>query len=102
MMRKGRAGDLELVLNLADDQALRVSGKQQLHDAQPRLGSHGGKHVGIASDAFAVGSNFAGNANHISIIPEIRMPRQEEQLYWKPLCRRSPCLSGHSERPTTN
>jgi hypothetical protein len=31
-----------------------MGGKQEPHDAQPRLGTHGREHVGIASDLFKV------------------------------------------------
>src|SRR5216684_3155862 len=54
MVRKRGAGDLELVLNFADHQPLRMRGKQQLHDPQARFGAHGRKHVGVAGNAPAV------------------------------------------------
>ena len=54
MVRKRGGGDLEIVLNLADDKTLGMRGEQQLHDAQPRLSAHGGKHVGIPGDALTV------------------------------------------------
>ena len=53
MVGERGVGDFEFTLNLADDQAFRMGGKQQLHDAEARLGSHGGKHVGVFGDAFA-------------------------------------------------
>ena len=52
MVRKRRIGDIQFFLNLADHQALGMRGEQQLHDAQPRLGSHGGEHVGVLGDPF--------------------------------------------------
>src|ERR1035438_10745771 len=55
-----------------------MRGEQQLHDAQARLGAHGGKHVGVAGDALAVGAGLAGGACHISIILEIRGRSQGE------------------------
>jgi hypothetical protein len=43
-----------------------MRGQQELHDAQARLGPHGGKHVRVPYDSLSVVSGF-----HISIIPEI-------------------------------
>src|ERR1700722_1493044 len=37
VMGQGGVGDIELLLNFADDQALGMSGEQQLHDAQAGL-----------------------------------------------------------------
>ncbi len=53
MVGERGVGDFEFTLNLADDQAFRMGGEQQLHDAESRLGSHGGKHIGVFGDAFA-------------------------------------------------
>jgi len=72
VVRKSRAGNPELALDIADDQAVRVRGKQQLHDAEPRLGSHGGKHVSISRHL--VGITFTGPWSHISMIAEIWNP----------------------------
>src|SRR5258707_3758010 len=74
MVRKRGARDLEFVLNLGDDQAFRVRGKQQLHDAQPRLGAHGRKHVGVARDTLAVRPKLVGGTDHMSIVLEIWIP----------------------------
>ena len=52
MMRQRGIGDAQLVLDFAHDQTLRVGREQQLHDAEPGLGSHGGEHVGVAGDLF--------------------------------------------------
>ena len=37
---------LELLLDLADDEAVGVGRQQQAHDPQPRFRAHGGEHVG--------------------------------------------------------
>src|SRR5712664_786907 len=71
MVRKRRAGDVELVLNLGDHESLGVRRKQQLHNAQPRLGAHGRKHVSVARYTLAVRPKLVGGTKHISIIPEI-------------------------------
>ena len=42
--------NVEFLLNLADHQSVGMRRQQQLHNAQPRLGSHGRKHVGILGD----------------------------------------------------
>ncbi len=69
VVRKRGVGDVELFLNLAHHQAFGMGRQQQLHDAQPRLGSHGGEHVGIASDV--IGAFGGEGIRHISIIVEI-------------------------------
>src|SRR5258708_29554393 len=74
MVRKRGARDVELVLNLGDHESLRVRGKQQLHDEQPRLGAHGRKHIGVARDTLAVRPKLVGGTDHISIILEIWIP----------------------------
>src|ERR1035438_2779770 len=50
MMRQVGGRDPQLFLNLPHHHAARMGGKQKLHDAQARFGSHGGEHVGIAGD----------------------------------------------------
>jgi hypothetical protein len=70
MMRQCGIGDAELFLDLAYYHASRMSGKQELHDAQSRLGPHGRKHVGIPCDSLSLSPAFCF-AGHISIIPEI-------------------------------
>src|ERR1700674_1791011 len=89
MVRKRGAGNLELILNLADHEPFGVGGEQQLHNAQPRLDAHGGKHVGVTGDAVAVRSGLAGSASHISIILEIWTTNQtpvESRLTAAPRC----------------
>src|SRR5579872_764517 len=51
MMREGRVGDFEFILNLANHQSFRMRRQQQLHDAEPGLRAHRGKHVGVGGDA---------------------------------------------------
>ena len=38
-------------LDVADDEAVRVGGQEQAHDAEPRLGAERGEHVGEPADA---------------------------------------------------
>ena len=52
MMRERGVGNAQFALNLADHQAVGMRGKEQLHDAEPRLGSHGGEHIGVSGDLF--------------------------------------------------
>ena len=54
--------DTEFAADFADDHAFGMRRKQQPHDAQPRLGTHGGEHIGEAGDL----------CFHISIILEIQ------------------------------
>src|SRR5271155_3326104 len=69
VMGQGGVGDFELLLNFADDQTLGMGGEQQLHDAQARLGSYGGKHVGVLGNLLG---GFPGPGYfHISRIAEI-------------------------------
>jgi hypothetical protein len=74
MMGQRGVGNVELFLNFAYNQALGVGGEQQLHDPQARLGSHGGKHVGVFGDLFGglLRSEGGLGCSHISIIAEIR------------------------------
>lgn len=58
MMRKGGVWNAELALNLTYHQALGVSGEQELHDAKPGFGSHGGEHVGVLSHLFVAFSGL--------------------------------------------
>jgi len=50
MMGEGGRRDLEIALNIAHDEALRMGRQQQLHDAQSRLRTHRGEHVREARD----------------------------------------------------
>lgn len=65
MMRKGGGGNAELFLDFPGDHPGGVSGKQQTHDLQARLGPDSGKTVGATGDEEGVG------LLHISIIAEI-------------------------------
>jgi hypothetical protein len=69
MMRKSRGGDVEFVLDLADDKAIGMRGEQKLHDAETWLCAHGGEHVSEASDL--IGTSLDGSSAHASIIAEI-------------------------------
>jgi hypothetical protein len=72
VVRKRGIGNLKFFLNLAHHEAVGMGAKQQLHDAEPRLGSHGGKHVSISRHL--VGITFTGPWSHISMIAEIWNP----------------------------
>ena len=50
MMGERGVGDVEFLLNFADDQAFGMRGEQELHDAQAGFGAHGGKHVRVLGD----------------------------------------------------
>jgi len=65
MMGKRRGGDPQLFLDFACHHTRGVSGKQQAHDLQSRLGANGGEAVGAAGDQERIRSL------HISIIAEI-------------------------------
>src|SRR5271157_5334645 len=52
MMGECRAGDLQFAADVAHHHSVGMRRQQQLHDAQPRLGPHGRKHVGIAGNLF--------------------------------------------------
>lgn len=52
MMGERGIGDVKLFLDFSYHEALGMGGEQQLHDAQARLGAHGGKHVGKFDDLF--------------------------------------------------
>src|SRR6516165_1252487 len=41
MMRQGRGGNPQFILNVTNNEPLGVSGQQELHDAQSRLRTHG-------------------------------------------------------------
>jgi hypothetical protein len=71
MMREGGVWNLQLFLNLADDQTLRVGGQQQLHDSESRLGPHGGEHVSVLGDL--LGGFLRLASSRISIFAEIWM-----------------------------
>src|ERR1019366_3244331 len=60
MMRQVRCRNAQLFLDLSHHHAVGVGGKQELHDAEARLGPHGGEHVGVAGCLF-----------HSSVIIEI-------------------------------
>jgi len=66
---KSRIWDVQLFLYIADYKPVRVRGKQQLHDSQPRLGPHGGQHVREFGDLIQ-GLPVLW-PRHISIIAEI-------------------------------
>src|SRR4051812_25917805 len=63
MMRERGVRYLEFSADFTDYQAVRVGGEQQAHDAESRLRSHRGQHVGVARDVFRARRSF-----HISII----------------------------------
>src|SRR5260370_32790079 len=46
------ARNLKLAPNLANHHSFRMSREQEPHDAEPRLGAHGGEHVGEADNLF--------------------------------------------------
>src|SRR5678815_5073871 len=68
MMGEGGARNVQLGENISHDKTIGVRGKQQAQDAQPRLGPHGLKHIGVAND-IAIRRTCAGS--HDSTIPEI-------------------------------
>jgi len=47
VMGKGRIWNIELLLNFSDYEPVRMRGQQQLHNAEPRLDAHGGKHIRV-------------------------------------------------------
>src|SRR5207249_10675598 len=69
MVRQSGIGDIEFFLYLADDEPIGMSGQEELHDAEPGLGAHGGEHVGVFGYLF--GCSLCGDAHHISMFAEI-------------------------------
>jgi hypothetical protein len=67
---EGGIGNVEFLLDFADDQAIGMRGQEQLHDAQPGLGSHRREHIRVSDNLF--GGLLRGERIHISIIAEIR------------------------------
>src|ERR1700687_1595398 len=60
--------DFQFFLDLADHQAVRMRGQQQLHDSKSRFRSNGREHVGVARDL--LGAVLRANC-HVSILAEI-------------------------------
>src|SRR5207249_4329844 len=68
MVRQSGIGDIEFFLYLADDEPIGMSGQEELHDAEPGLGAHGGEHVGVFGDL--LGGFLSSDGCHISIVAE--------------------------------
>jgi hypothetical protein len=69
MMRQSGIRDIQLFLNLADDEAIRVSRQQQLHDSQTGFRSHCGEHVRVLNQLLV---GLLRLNHHISMIAEIQ------------------------------
>jgi hypothetical protein len=65
MVRKGRSGDAEFLLNFTGDQTSRMRGEQQANNLQTGLGAEGTETFGRTSDQEGIGSA------HISIVAEL-------------------------------
>ena len=57
VMRQGRGGDAELVLDFAGDQTRRVGFEQKPHDPEASFRAQRREHVGVAGE---VGSELGG------------------------------------------
>src|ERR1035437_2683369 len=54
MVREVGRRNPQFFQDLSDHHPVGMGGKQKLHDAQARFGSHGGEHVGVARDLFRI------------------------------------------------
>src|SRR5258706_15633600 len=69
MVGEGGVRNAQFALDIADHQAVRVSGQEKLHDSQPWFRSHRREHVGILGDLF--GRFPVLGSGHISNLAEI-------------------------------
>src|SRR5215472_6446246 len=83
MVGQGGIGNVQLLLNLADYQTVRMSREKKLDDPQPWFGAHCGEHVGKFRYLLWIG--FTSGLAHISTFAEIRKfvkpnPQERESL----------------------
>jgi hypothetical protein len=68
VMGKSGIRDVQLLLKFPDDKSLWMRGQQELHDAEPDFGAHGGEHVSELDDLFL---GVPRSVSHTSIFAAI-------------------------------
>jgi hypothetical protein len=69
MVRQGGIWNIQLLLNLSDDETVRMGRQQQLHDPQTWLRSHRGEHIRVLNQFLA--GFLRLSYRHISMFAEI-------------------------------